>query len=249
MSFSDHFSGHAAAYAQARPTYPPALFAWLTAQVPRRALAWDAGCGNGQAAVALATHFERVVATDPSATQIASAAVHPAIDYRVEPAETPSLIDASVDLVTVAQALHWFDQDRFHASVRRVLRDDGAIAVWSYGLTMVDAAVDAVFMQLYEDVLGPYWPDERRHVESGYRTLPFPYREIEAPAFEMTLPWPLARYLDYLRTWSAAQRYTKETGRDAVAELTPEFEKAWGEAEAVREVRWPLSIRMGFASP
>src|SRR5690606_31583471 len=131
MSFHDHFSGHAAGYAQARPTYPEALFDWLAAQCAQRELAWDAGCGNGQAAIALARHFARVIATEPSAEQVAQAPAHPRVEYRVEPAESPSLADASADLVTVAQAMHWFDLDRFHVGVRRVLRPGGLVAVWT----------------------------------------------------------------------------------------------------------------------
>src|SRR5687767_1259250 len=172
MSFKDHFSGHAGTYAAARPRYPAALFDWLAAQCARHGLAWDAGCGNGQATVALAAHFVRVVGTDPSAAQVAQAEARDNVEYRVEPAEAPSLDDASVDLVTVAQALHWFDLERFHAAVRRVLRPGGLVAAWTYGLSNVDARVDAHFMRLYETILGPYWPAERSHVENGYAHLP-----------------------------------------------------------------------------
>ena len=137
MTFKDLFSGHAGVYAQARPDYPPALFEWLARQCAGRGLVWDAGCGNGQASVALAAHFDRVVASDPSAAQIAQAGAHPHVEYRVEAAEAPSLPDASVDLVTVAQAYHWFDHERFHAQVRRVAKPGAVIAVWTYGLSTV----------------------------------------------------------------------------------------------------------------
>lgn len=247
-AFKDHFSGHAARYAAARPHYPAVLFEWLAAQAPARRLAWDAGCGNGQAACALAEHFEHVVASDPSQAQIAAALPHPRVDYRVEPAETPSLEPASVDLVTVAQALHWFDLARFHAAVGRVLRPRGVIAVWSYGLTHVDAAVDAVFMQLYDDVLGRYWPPERVHVEQGYRRLPFPYAPIEVPEFVVEHDWTLAQYVDYLRSWSATQRYLQAEGNDPVALLEAAFARAWGASDATRRVRWPLAMRVGRAA-
>lgn len=247
MSFHDHFSGHAAGYAQARPTYPPALFDWLATQCARRELAWDAGCGNGQAARALTAQFARVIATDPSAEQIAQAAPHAQIDFRVEPAEAPTLMQHSADLVTVAQALHWFDLERFYAAVRRTLRPDGVIAVWTYGLSNVDAQVDRAFMQLYEDVLGPYWPPERRHVENGYAELPFPFARIEAPAFAMQCHWTLAQYLAYLGTWSATQRFRRERGEDPVAMLGEEFAAAWGNPQAARLVRWPLGLRAGRA--
>lgn len=249
MRFADHFSGHADAYAKARPHYPASLFGWLAAQCPRRELAWDAGCGNGQATLALAEHFERVIGTEPSAAQVAAAPAHPKVAFRVEPAEAPSLDDASVDLLLVAQALHWFDQQRFHVGAHRVLRDGGVFAAVSYGLSTVDPAVDAVFARLYGETLDAYWPPERRHVENGYRELPFPYDEITAPQFAMRLDWTLPQYLGYLATWSAAQRYRRETGRDAVAEAADAFAEAWGDPERVREVCWPLALRVGRHRP
>lgn len=245
MSFKDHFSGHAGIYHEARPTYPAALFDWLATQSPARDLAWDAGCGNGQASVALADHFKRVFATDPSATQIANAELRANVEYRVEPAEQCSLADASVDLVTVAQALHWFDHARFHAEVRRVLKPGGAFAAWSYADCRIDAAVDAVKDHLYVDLTGPYWPPERAHVESGYRTLPFPFEEIAAPVFDMQACWSLAQFLAYLRSWSATQRYLKAKGVDPVGEVEADLALAWGDPLLPRIVRWDFHVRCG----
>lgn len=245
MAFKDHFSGHASAYADARPHYPPALFVWLAGQCDGRALAWDAGCGNGQASVALAAHFARVFASDPSATQIAAAQPHARVDYRVEPAEAPTLAPASADLVTVAQALHWFDLDAFYAAVRRVLRPGGVFAAWCYGLSTVSPDVDAVYGELYDGLLDPYWPPERRHVENGYAELRFPFRPIAPPALAMTQDWTLAQYLAYLRSWSAVQLYRKARGEDPVALIEAPMARAWGDAEARRAVRWPLSFRAG----
>jgi SAM-dependent methyltransferase len=245
MSFRDHFSGHAAGYAQGRPTYPPALFEWLAAQCPRRALAWDAGCGNGQAAHALARHFERVIATDPSAEQVAQGTPAPNLEYRVEPAESPSLAPHSADLATVAQAFHWFDLPRYFDALRRTLTPDGIVAVWTYGLSNVDAGVDRVFRRLYDDVLGPYWPAERRHVENGYAELPFPFEPIAAPAFAMQCEWTLPQYLAYLRTWSAAQRYLRATGTDPVTLIEPDLAATWGDPAQRRVVQWPLGLRVG----
>jgi SAM-dependent methyltransferase len=243
--FKDHFSGHAGAYAAARPDYPPALFAWLAAQCAQTLCAWDAGCGNGQAARGLATHFAQVIASDPSAAQIAQAPTDPRIGYRIEAAEQPSLADRSVDLVCVAQALHWFEQAAFHAAVQRVLRPGGLFAAWSYALCRVSPAVDAVFMQLYDGVLGRYWPAERRHVESGYRELPFPYAELRAPTFILRQSWTLPQYLDYLRSWSATQRCIRAEGSDPVTALGAAFAAAWGGEEAIREVQWALALRVG----
>jgi len=245
MTFKDHFSGHAGAYHEARPTYPAALFDWLAAQAPARDLAWDAGCGNGQASVALAARFARVHATDPSAPQIASADARANIDYRVEPAETCSLPDASADLVTVAQALHWFDHARFYAEVKRVLKPRGVIAAWSYADCSATPAVDAVKNHLYVDLTGPYWPAERRYIDEGYRTLPFPFERLDAPAFEMRVDWTLAQFLAYLRSWSATQRYIKANGVDPVALVEADLARAWGDAATVRSVRWDFHLLCG----
>ncbi|MEO7323855.1 MAG: class I SAM-dependent methyltransferase [Dokdonella sp.] len=245
MSFKDHFSGHAGIYHEARPTYPAALFDWLAAQTTARDLVWDAGCGNGQASVALAGNFKRVRATDPSATQIENAETRANVEYRVEPAEQASLSDASVDLVTVAQALHWFDQARFHAEVRRVLKPRGVFAAWTYADCRIDAAVDALKDHLYVDLTGPYWPPERAHVESGYRTLPFPFEEITAPTFEMQAHWTLAQFLAYLRSWSATQRYLKAKGVDPVGEVEADLARAWSDALEPRLVRWDFHLRCG----
>lgn len=246
MSFKDHFSGHADAYHAARPVYPAALFDWLAAAAPDRQLAWDAGCGNGQASRALAAHFERVVATDPSATQIRNAESDSRVDYRIEPAEQSSLADASVSLVTVAQALHWFDQDRFHAEIRRVLKPGGLFAAWAYSDCRVAPDIDVLKDRVYVDLTGPYWPPERVHVDAGYRDLPFPYEEIAVPMFDMTVRWDVERYLAYLRSWSASQRYLHANGTDPVAIVEAELRAAWGDVE--REVRWDFHVRAGRAA-
>jgi SAM-dependent methyltransferase len=245
--FADHFSGHAADYAQARPTYPPALFDWLAAQCPGHVLAWDAGCGNGQASIALAAHFDAVFATDPSAAQLGSATPHARVRYAVEPAERCSLADACADLVTVAQAYHWFDAAAFCTEARRVLRPGGVVAVWTYAESHVAPAVDRVFDQLNDDLVAGDWPPERAHVISGYRDLPFPFEPIAAPPFALACDWTLAQYAAYLRSWSASQRYLQRTGRDAVDEVLPAMAAAWGDPAQVRRVTWPLTLRAGRA--
>lgn len=249
VGFKDHFSGHAAAYAAARPAYPDALFDWLAAQCPRRELAWDAGCGNGQASVALAAHFRRVHAGDPSAAQIAAAAPHPRVTYVVERGERCGLPDASADLVAVAQALHWFDLAAFYAEVRRVLRPGGVIAAWTYGLNRIEGAddpgIDALLRALHDRTLGPYWPPERRHAAAGYRDLPFPFAEFSVPDFTLRCDWTLPQFLAYLASWSAAQRHLAATGRDAIAAAAPALQAAWGDPQQTRAVIWPLAIRAG----
>lgn len=245
MSFKDHFSGHATVYHEARPGYPEALFSWLAAQSAGKDLAWDAGCGNGQASIALAAHFRRVVATDPSATQIAESEQRVNIDYRVEPAEQSSLDGASVDLVTVAQALHWFDLARFHAEVHRVLRPRGIAAFWTYADCQVTPEIDRCKNRLYVDLLGAHWPPERALVESGYRDLPFPFTRITPPAFAMECFWTAIQFLAYLRSWSATQRYQKTLGHDPVNLIETDLLDAWGDPQHKRTVSWALALHVG----
>lgn len=245
MSFKDHFSGHASLYAQARPRYPGALFDWIAQTAPSRECAWDVGCGNGQASIALAQRFERVIATDPSAQQIENAERHPRIEYRVESGERTSIADRSVDAITVAQALHWFDLPRFVEEVKRVARPGALFVAWTYAGCNVTPQVDAVIARLYDDMLGAYWPPERRLVDEGYASLALPFEPLPTPAFEMRTDWNAGQLLAYLSSWSAAQRYRAATGRDAVAEIADELREAWGHPEQSRAVRWNLAMRAG----
>jgi SAM-dependent methyltransferase len=244
VSFKDHFSGHAADYSRFRPEYPAALFAWLAALAPARDRAWDCATGNGQAACALAPHFRDVVATDASAQQLENARSCDGVRYTVAPAEASGLAEHSVDLITVAQALHWFDLERFYAEARRVLRPGGVVAVWNYNLFRLDPAVDAIVDRFYAETVGPYWPPERRLVENGYRELPFPFTVIAAAPFEMASRWSLEHLIGYLGTWSAVRRYREAHGCDPVAAILGELSAAWGDA-GEREVRWPLEMRVG----
>lgn len=243
-----HFDPVASAYSRGRPVYPDSLHAWLASRLRRRLLAWDCATGSGQAATGLAQYFDVVVATDASAQQIARARPHPRIRYRVAPAEASGLAAASVDLVTVAQALHWFDVDAFHREARRVLRRGGLLAEWTYGtLQLDDPAVDRCVQHFYHDVVGPWWPPERRHVEDGYARLPFPFRRIDAPAFAMSARYDLDGLLTYLRSWSASARFEAERGQDPVALLHKELAPLWGDPARRLSIRWPLSLRVGRA--
>jgi len=245
VSFKDHFSGHAAEYAQARPYYPPELFAWLASLAPARTLAWDAGCGNGQAALEIARHFDAVLATDPSAAQIDNASPHPRVRYAVEPAETCIAAAASVALVSVAQAYHWFDAARFHTEVRRVAAPGAIVAIYGYDVMRVTPAIDAHIARLYEPVLGPYWPPERVLIDQRYATLPFPYEALPWRDFPMRHDWTLAQTLAYLGTWSAVQRYRAATGTDPLPETGAAIAREWGDPEAARTIEWPLFGRVG----
>jgi SAM-dependent methyltransferase len=247
--FKDHFSQLAACYAQFRPVYPLTLFEYLSSLCPRSELAWDCACGNGQATLGLAQCFESVVASDASAEQIASARAHPTVRYRVAPAEASGLEPASVDLVTVAQALHWLELDPFFLEVRRVLRRGGVLAVWSYGRVQVQGPVDTPLQQFYSETIGPYWPAERSHVEDGYRSLAFPFDEVAAPPFHMESSWTLAHLLGYVRSWSATARYVQVHGHDPVVPLEERLTPLWGGPLRERRISWPLSLRVGRHGP
>lgn len=242
--FQDHFSAVAAEYSRFRPRYPESLFAWLAGLVPHTRLAWDCATGSGQAAVALAPHFDRVAATDASEEQIARAHAHPRVDYRRASAEASRLDAGSVALVTVAQALHWFDLERFHSEVRRVLAPGGVIAAWCYGLGTVAPEIDIELRWFYEERVGRYWPGERTHVERGYRDLPFPFDELPVPPFTMEASWPLRALLGYLGTWSAVQEARRHEGTDPMDDLA-RLRTAWGDPATLRTMRWPLALRVG----
>lgn len=243
--FKDHFSGHAAAYADARPQYPDALFEWLATLTAGHDIAWDCGTGNGQAALGLTAYYQQVIATDPSHEQIGNAFPHERVTYRVAPAEMPEIEPHSADLVTVAQAVHWFDRPMFYAQVKQVLKPDGVIAVWCYGVCMVTPEIDAVLGDFYHGTVGPYWPPERRLIDEAYRTIEFPFCEIPPPAFSMRQHWNLTQFLAYLDTWSAVQRFLKQHGRDPLKEFAATLSRCWGEPASKHWIEWPLQIRAG----
>jgi SAM-dependent methyltransferase len=245
MSNAALFTTVAREYASFRPGYPPELFAWLAGAVPALDAVWDCGCGSGQASVALAAHFRTVHATDVAAEQIAAAKPHPRVRYSVAPAERCGLPDASVDLVTVAQSLHWFDVDAFYAEARRVGRPGALLAVWNYPRPrFVDEQLDRVFFDFYDRVVGPYWPAGRRHIEANYTTLAYPFRELDHPAFGLELDWTFEQVIGYVSSWSATAQYRKAKGADPVPMLRESLGAVWPGAGATARVRIPLGLRV-----
>ncbi len=240
-SFKDHFSAQSAGYARHRPHYPRALFEYL-AGLGRCRRAWDCATGSGQAAVALADFFDAVIATDASQAQIDAAVSHPRVRYRVAAAEESGLPGDSVDLVTVGQALHWFDTGRFFDEASRVLVPGGVLAAWCYELCRVSPDCDRIVRGLYSDIVGTYWPPERRLIEERYAAIEFPGSELEAPVLAMNATWTVEDMLGYLRTWSACQRYRREQGSDPVERIDGELRAAWGAAP--RTARWPLTVKV-----
>jgi len=242
----DNFSSGSDQYALFRPTYPAALFDYLLSLVPRRERAWDCGTGNGQVAFVLADSFDRVFATDISAPQLASAPLHERIEYSVQPAEKTSFPDGSFDLVTVAQAIHWFDFEAFYRETDRVLRPGGVLAVIGYDRPRLSPAVDAMLDVFYRDVVGPYWDRERKYIDEQYRTIPFPYTDVPTPALAIEVEWSFHHLIGYLGTWSAVKHYQKAKGEDPVAGVETQLKKNWGD-DPVKKARFPMLLRVAFA--
>lgn len=249
-TFKDHFSSVAASYAEFRPEYPVELFRWIASISTARERVWDCATGNGQAAVALAEHFQEVVATDASAGQIENARPRERVRYSVAPAECSRLTESYIDVITVAQAAHWFDLPKFYREARRVLKPDGCLMIWCYGtFRFGNETIDRLLDDFYHQVVGPFWPPERRWIEEDYRTIEFPLTEIVPPAFHMQGSFTPARLAGYLRTWSATQRFHREKGFDPVITLEKELARLWvqtgASTDAKSPVSWPISIRAG----
>ena len=248
LNFEDHFSKQSQTYAQYRPKYPEEIYAYLTSLAPGRSLAWDCGTGNGQAAVGLAKYFDKVYATDASAEQISRAYSHPNVEYHVEPAEHILLTDSIVDLVTVAVAIHWFNFDEFYREVKRVLAPDGILAVWTYNLTEISPEIDSLINDYYFNILNGFWPERIRYLEEGYKTIPFPFKEISPPSFSMKASWTLEQFAGFLSSWSATQRYREQNGHHPLETIWDKLSVAWGDEDETRSIRWPLHFRIGKAS-
>lgn len=238
------FSPLAGRYARSRPAYPSALYGHLAGLLDRRKLAWDAATGNGQAARGLADHFERVIATDISAEQIRHAEPHPRIEYRVASSENAGLPGASVDLVTVAAAAHWFDQAAFGAEVRRVVRPGGILAVWTYHVGILAPPFDRVFHKLYWEIVAPYFAEGARLVDARYETLTLPGEPLEAPKLHVGASWSFAQVADFVHSWSGTSKFMEARGVDPVELIAGELEAVWGPRESIHELRWPIFARI-----
>jgi ubiquinone/menaquinone biosynthesis C-methylase UbiE len=245
-TFHDHFSSLAAKYADFRPHYPNELFEFLAKTAPRPNLVWECACGTGQATHGLAAQFDHVIATDASAQQINSAKPNPKVEYRLAPAEVSGLPDQSIDLIAVAQAMHWFNLEKFYAELKRVLRPDGLLAVWIYGACETEnSSINELLHRYHYQTIGPYWPPEREYVENNYATLPFPFTRLPAPHFTMRAQWTLDQLIGYFSTWSGTKRYIEANGVNPLEPLRRELLPLWKSVEIPDEVRWPLSLHLG----
>jgi ubiquinone/menaquinone biosynthesis C-methylase UbiE len=246
-TFKDLFSKQAQDYAKFRPHYPAELYRYLASLARGHSLAWDCATGNGQAAVQLTQYFDHVIATDLSESQLKNATSHPKVEYRKAPAEESGLEAHSVELITVAQAFHWFNHERFFAEVRRVLKPKGVLALWSYNLAEFTPEVDRVVRHLHDDIVGPYWQPERQQVGEGYEHAVLPFEEIHPPRIDMRADWTFEHLVGYLGTWSALQSFIKDRGSNPLEGMMEELKAAWGEAKT-HTARWKLALRIGRAA-
>lgn len=245
MSFKDHFSAHSGIYKKFRPLYPAELYSFLSSLTQDHKLCWDCGTGNGQAAVGLAAFYDKVIATDPSEEQIKNCIPHPKVEYRVERAESSSLKDHSADLLTIANALHWFDFDAFFTEAHRVVKKNGVIAAWAYGLPLTGTEVDTIAGSFHDDVIGSYWRPENKLVLDKYADLPFPFKNIEPPSFVFRKNMNLAETIGYFNTWSAVQKFINEKGYNPTEKLYKELQSVWGNEEEKKEFKWDLILKVG----
>ncbi len=244
-TFNDNFSKQASIYAQYRPSYPHELYDYLSELTPTHELAWDCGTGNGQSAIHLADFYDSVYASDPSEAQITNAFAHDRVTYKVEKAEESTLKDQSVDLVAIAQAIHWFDFDKFYAEVKRVLKKGGIIATWAYGIPSINKELDVLIKHFHQKTVGPYWPIETRSIDQEYTTIPFPFREIEPPEFYIRKRFKMEDLLGHLLSWSATQRFIEQVGHNPIDQLRLEVEKIWGNPQLVKDAVWKIYLRVG----
>lgn len=243
--YRDLFSTVAREYGSFRPSYPRQLVDRLADLAPARELAWDVGAGSGQLARVLALRFERVIACDASAAQVARAEAHPRIEYRVERAAPASLVSRSADLIVAAQAAHWFDLDRFFAEVRRVAKPGGLVALVGYGHAQLESDVEPMFVDFCARALGPHWPPERRHVLASYRDLAFPFEELEFPPLALEATLDARAFLGYVGTWSALAPFVRAGGAGEYRRFQRDLRAIWGPPGSSRRVRWPLFARVG----
>jgi SAM-dependent methyltransferase len=243
----DNFSTQANIYAQFRPTYPPELYDFVLGKVPQRHRAWDCATGNGQVATVLAGYFAEVVATDISQRQLDFAKQAPNLSYRVSSAEQTPFADNSFDLITVGQALHWFDFERFNQEVRRVSKPGGVIACWGYELLNISPELDALILDFYQNTVGSYWDPERKHIEEQYARIPFPFEQVAFGVFPAEVYWQPDHLFGYLRTWSAVQRYIKTHQHDPVGDFAKQIAPHWP-AHEVKVVTFPMFVQLGVVA-
>lgn len=239
----DYFSAHAKVYAAFRPTYPRELYDFILSHIKEKESAWDCATGNGQVAQILSTHFRNVQATDISEQQLSQASPLKNVTYSVASAEKTTFADNTFNLITVAQALHWFDRDQFFREAKRVAKPGCILAVWGYSFIDITPSINERVLNFYQEVVGPYWDDARRHVENEYNDIVFPFEEIAAPRFSIRFKWDLDQLAGYFRSWSATQQFIRAKGFDPVPGLIASIRYQW--VDTTMDISFPLFLKMG----
>ncbi|MBA2652915.1 MAG: methyltransferase domain-containing protein [Tatlockia sp.] len=246
MDYIKHFNQNPENYLRFRPDYPTALYDYLAKLVKENTCVWDCGTGNGQAALALTKHFDQVIATDINPQPLYLAPKSAKINYLCCSAEKMPIRDKSFDLITIAQALHWFNIDSFYQELRRVSKDSAVIAAWCYSLGKFNFEVDEVILNLYDGILGKvYWPHQRSYIDEEYRTIPFPFAKITSPSFCIEKEMNLPELLGYLNTWSAVKEYELRSKLNPINLVAQELARAWGEPLRKHKMVWPLHLLLG----
>lgn len=240
----DNFSKQSLEYSKYRPSYPEELIEYLLSIVRNKDCAWDCGTGSGQLANLLADHFKEVFATDISENQIKNAVKRNNIIYKIEKAEETSFPDSKFDLITVAQAIHWFDFDKFYDEVRRTLKHNGFIAVIGYHLPRINYIIDKIVDTFYTNIVGKYWDEERKYIDEYYKNIPFPFKEIETPQFTTSYKWSLDQLIGFLSTWSATQHYKENEGSNPIDIIREDLECNWNKDDK-RNLVFPIIMRVG----
>lgn len=243
MSFKDLFSKQAEQYAKYRPQYPAALYKFLSSVVNSNECVWDCATGNGQAAVHLAEHFDRVIATDASAEQIKHAQPHPKVTYYTAPAENSGIESNSCDLVTVATAIHWLNLNEFYEEVKRVLKPGGVISVWVYFGHTIESRIDKLMSGFFDDMVAPHWDSGIQRALNFEEAIHFPFERIETPRFNIEYEWTADDFLNYLLTWSSIQSAIKATNTNLLAIIEPDLKTLWGEGK--RKITWQMHMKTG----
>lgn len=240
----DNFSDKSDKYAKYRPTYPQEMLDFILSLLDKKENAWDCGTGTGQIAIELSKEFNNVYATDISKTQLDNAIKKDNIFYSVQSAEKTNFNNKTFDLITVAQAIHWFDFDKFYFEVKRTLKDNGLIAVIGYGLIQIDEKVDEIILDFYKNVVGSYWDKERKYIDENYKTIPFPFNEIEAPEFYIKSEWTFEHLLGYFETWSAIKHFIQANQYNPVDNIFDKLKEAWGN-DLSKKITFPVLLRIG----
>lgn len=238
------YSPYARQYAQSRPGYPEELFKYLASLVDSHSIAWDCATGSGQAALSLVKYFDKVIATDVSSEQIKNAAEHSRIEYRVCPSENSGIPDRSVNLITAASAVHWFNLPEFYREVTRVMAPEGVIAVWTYHVGYIEPPFDELFLRFYQDILSPYFSEGARLVDNRYADIILPGNHLESKNFFVSVKWKIADMFNFIESWSGTQEYRKRKGENPVSLIEMDLRKLWGNPDQIHTLRWPLFIKI-----